>query len=62
MSRVLTSNFEPDNTLFKNYVFHDEMVENMLRNYTYLNSGLTIMYNGRRIKSRNGLAICSTTT
>jgi topoisomerase-4 subunit B len=48
--------FEPDNTLFKNYVFHDEFVENMLRNYTYLNSGLTIMYNGRRIKSRNGLA------
>ena len=47
--------FEPDNTLFKNYSFHDEIVENMLRNYTYLNSGLTIMYNGRRIKSRNGL-------
>ena len=47
--------FEPDNTLFKNYQFHDEYVEIMLRNYTYLNSGLTIMYNGRRIKSRNGL-------
>ncbi len=47
--------FEPDNTLFKNYQFHDEFVETMLRNYTYLNSGLTIMYNGRRIKSRNGL-------
>ncbi len=47
--------FEPDNTLFKNYVFHEEFVETMLRNYTYLNSGLTIMYNGRRIKSRNGL-------
>ncbi len=47
--------FEPDNTLFKNYSFHDEFVETMLRNYTYLNSGLTIMYNGRRIKSRNGL-------
>lgn len=47
--------FEPDNTLFKNYSFHDEYVETMLRNYTYLNSGLTIMYNGRRIKSRNGL-------
>lgn len=47
--------FEPDNTLFKNYKFHDEYVETMLRNYTYLNSGLTIMYNGRRIKSRNGL-------
>ena len=47
--------FEPDNTLFKNYSFHDDIVENMLRNYTYLNTGLTIMYNGRRIVSRNGL-------
>ena len=35
--------FEPDNTLFNNYKFHDEYVETMLRNYTYLNSGLTIM-------------------
>lgn len=47
--------FQPDDTLFKNYSFHDEFVETMLRNYTYLNSGLTIMYSGRRIKSRNGL-------
>lgn len=47
--------FEPDNTLFKNYSFHDDIVETMLRNYTYLNSGLTIMYNGCRIHSRNGL-------
>jgi topoisomerase-4 subunit B len=47
--------FEPDNTLFKNYQFHDDIVEIMLRNYTYLNTGLTIMYNGRRILSRNGL-------
>ena len=47
--------FEPDDTLFKNYSFHDAIVETMLRNYTYLNAGLTIMYNGRRIKSRNGL-------
>ncbi len=47
--------FEPDNTMFKNYRFHDDIVENMLRNYTYLNTGLTIMYNGRRILSRNGL-------
>ncbi len=47
--------FQPDDSLFKNYQFHDEFVETMLRNYTYLNSGLTIMYNGRRIKSRNGL-------
>ena len=47
--------FEPDDTLFLNYQFHDEIVENMLRNYTYLNTGLTIMYNGRRILSRHGL-------
>ncbi len=47
--------FEPDNTLFQNYRFHNDIVETMLRNYTYLNSGLTIMYNGRRILSRNGL-------
>ncbi|WP_304152492.1 DNA topoisomerase IV subunit B [Hoylesella buccalis] len=47
--------FEPDNTLFRNYSFHDDIVETMLRNYTYLNAGLTIMYNGRRIRSRNGL-------
>ena len=47
--------FEPDNTMFKNYRFQDDIVENMLRNYTYLNTGLTIMYNGRRILSRNGL-------
>ncbi len=47
--------FEPDVELFKNYSFHDDIVETMLRNYTYLNSGLVIMYNGRRIFSRNGL-------
>ena len=47
--------FEPDATLFKNYSFHDDIVEEMLRNYTYLNTGLTIMYNGRRILSRHGL-------
>ena len=47
--------FEPDPTLFKGYQFHDDIVETMLRNYTYLNSGLIIMYNGRRIVSRNGL-------
>ena len=47
--------FEPDNTLFKEYSFHDDIVENMLRNYTYLNTGLAIMYNGRRILSRHGL-------
>ncbi len=47
--------FEPDNTLFLNYSFHDDYVETMLRNYTYLNTGLTIMHNGHRILSRNGL-------
>ena len=47
--------FEPDNSLFVNYEFHDDIVETMLRNYTYLNAGLIIMYNGRRIVSRNGL-------
>ena len=47
--------FEPDATKFLNYRFHDEFVETMLRNYTYLNTGLTIMYNGRRILSRHGL-------
>ena len=44
-----------DDKLFKNYSFHADIVETMLRNYTYLNQGLTIMYNGRRILSRNGL-------
>ena len=48
--------FEPENTLFLNYSFHDDYVETMLRNYTYLNTGLTIMHNGHRILSRNGLA------
>jgi topoisomerase-4 subunit B len=47
--------FEPDNTLFMHYRFHDDIVETMLRNYTYLNTGLAIMYNGRRILSRHGL-------
>ena len=47
--------FEPDNSLFRGYRFHPEFVETMLRNYTYLNTGLAIMFNGRRILSRNGL-------
>lgn len=47
--------FEPDDTLFLNYQFQTEFVETMLRNYTYLNTGLEIYYNGRRIISRNGL-------
>ncbi len=47
--------FEPDASLFKNYAFQNDIVETMRRNYTYLNTGLAIMFNGRRIISRNGL-------
>ena len=47
--------FEPDNLLFENYSFRPEFVETMLRNYTYLNTGLAIIYNGHRILSRNWL-------
>ena len=47
--------FEPDDTLFQNYHFRPEFIETMLRNYTYLNTGLSIYYNGHRIVSRNGL-------
>lgn len=48
--------FEPDNSLFKNYQYQAEFVETMLKNYTYLNTGLAIIFNGTRIISRNGLA------
>ena len=47
--------FEPDSTLFEHYSFRPEFIETMLRNYTYLNTGLAIVYNGHRIVSRNGL-------
>lgn len=48
--------FEPDKKLFANYSFHEDIVETMLRNYTYLNTGLTLIFNGKKILSRNGLA------
>ena len=48
--------FEPDPSLFKHYMFRGEFIETMLRNYTYLNTGLAIIFNGRRILSRNGLS------
>ena len=48
--------FEPDASLFKHYAFRSEFIEVMLRNYTYLNTGLTIVFNGRRILSRDGLS------
>ena len=47
--------FEPDDSLFLSFRYHPEFVETMLRNYTYLNTGLEIYYNGQRIVSRNGL-------
>ena len=47
--------FEPDNTLFTGYSFNYDYIETMLRNYTYLNTGLVIVFNGQRIVSRNGL-------
>ncbi|MBQ0050011.1 MAG: type IIA DNA topoisomerase subunit B [Bacteroidales bacterium] len=48
--------FEPDASLFKHYTFQNEFIETLLRNYTYLNTGLAIIMNGRRIISRNGLS------
>ena len=47
--------FEPDDTLFTGFSFQNQFVENLLRNYTYLNTGLTFVYNGQRILSRHGL-------
>ena len=47
--------FTPDNTIFKDYKYKDEYVETLLKNYTFLNAGLNIYYNGKRFHSRNGL-------
>ena len=47
--------FEPDDTLFVGYKFQNQFVETLLRNYTYLNTGLTFIYNGQKILSRHGL-------
>ena len=47
--------FRPDSNLFLNYEFRDEFVEVMVKNYVFLNTGLTIIYNGKRYNSKNGL-------
>ncbi len=49
--------FKPDDSkgLFENYHFRDDYIETMLRNYAYLNSGLTLVYNGQKFVSKNGL-------
>ncbi|MDR6969499.1 topoisomerase-4 subunit B [Flavobacterium arsenatis] len=47
--------FIPDEAIFKNYKFRNEYVVKMLKNYCYLNTGLTIIYNGEKYFSENGL-------
>lgn len=47
--------FTPDNDLFRGYRFNPETIEMMVNNYTYLNVGLLIMFNGKKYQSRNGL-------
>ena len=47
--------FTPDEAIFKNYKFRNEYVIKMLKNYCYLNTGLTIIYNGEKFYSENGL-------
>ena len=47
--------FKPDASIFKNYAYRDDIVETMIKNYSFLNTGLSLYYNGRRYHSRNGL-------
>ncbi len=47
--------FHPDETIFRNYRYINDYVVNMIKNYTFLNAGLVIEYNGQRFHSRNGL-------
>ena len=48
-------NFTPDSTIFSNYKFRNEYVVKMIKNYVYLNTGLTIIFNGEKYFSENGL-------
>ena len=48
-------NFTPDPTIFRDYRYRDEFIVAMLKNYTFLNTGLVINYNGKRFVSRHGL-------
>ncbi len=47
--------FTPSASIFRDYAFRDEFIEPLLKNYTYLNTGLAIVFNGRRFISKNGL-------
>ncbi|HMQ74945.1 MAG TPA: DNA topoisomerase IV subunit B [Flavobacteriales bacterium] len=53
--------FEPDTEMFRHYQFRDQHIERLLWNYCYLNTGLTIVYNGQRFQSKNGLLDLLTT-
>jgi len=50
-----TVSFAPDEAIFKKYKYRNEYVERMLKNYVYLNPGLTIVFNGEKFHSENGL-------
>lgn len=47
--------FTPDNTIFRDYRYHEEYIVQLVKNYTFLNTGLSIYLNGKRYYSRNGL-------
>ncbi|MDP2059340.1 MAG: toprim domain-containing protein, partial [Flavobacteriaceae bacterium] len=47
--------FIPDTQIFKNFRYRNEYIERMLKNYVYLNTGLTILFNGEKFYSENGL-------
>jgi len=47
--------FTPDNSIFRDYHYNNEFIVTLLKNYTYLNTGLAIVFNGKRYISRNGL-------
>ena len=47
--------FTPDATIFRDYQFQDKYIVPLVKNYTYLNTGLTITYNGKRFLSKGGL-------
>jgi topoisomerase-4 subunit B len=47
--------FQPDVSVFKNYKYHEEYIENMMWNYAFLNAGLCMIYNGKKFVSQKGL-------
>ena len=48
--------FKPDAGIFRNYTFREDIIENMVKNYSFLNTGLSLILNGKRYHSRNGLS------